>query len=368
MKNSLRIAGAYLGVVVGAGFATGQEVIQYFTSLGIWGMILNLVIAFVLLPFFAYQIIKLGQKLHVTSHKEAVYHICGKYLGIVADILLIFFMFGFGVVMIAGSGSLFLQQYGISPAVGGLLLMIFVILTLFLNTQKIISVISIVSPYMVTLIFIIMSYSMITASDITIAEQDSIALSQPSATSHWLWSALNYVSLVVAIGFPIIAVIGTTEKNKKAARIGAIIGGIVFAFLITLMSFALYINIDTLQNTDIPTLMMAAKISPVIGFLASIGILLMIFNTAVPMFYSFTARFIQVGTLKYRIAVVVICFIAYVFGFVGFTDLVNKIFPLIGYLGLILLGAIIVNMFRLRIQESRLQADMLYEEEKENIK
>lgn len=32
-KDVIRIAGAFVGVIVGAGFASGQEIMQFFTSL-----------------------------------------------------------------------------------------------------------------------------------------------------------------------------------------------------------------------------------------------------------------------------------------------------------------------------------------------
>lgn len=37
MKRVLLIASAFIGVIVGAGFASGQEVLQYFTSFGMMG-------------------------------------------------------------------------------------------------------------------------------------------------------------------------------------------------------------------------------------------------------------------------------------------------------------------------------------------
>lgn len=37
MWNILKIASAFIGIIVGAGFASGQEVLQYFTSFGHWG-------------------------------------------------------------------------------------------------------------------------------------------------------------------------------------------------------------------------------------------------------------------------------------------------------------------------------------------
>lgn len=38
MKKSFQIGSAFVGLIIGAGFASGQEVMQYFTSFGIWEM------------------------------------------------------------------------------------------------------------------------------------------------------------------------------------------------------------------------------------------------------------------------------------------------------------------------------------------
>ena len=55
-KESIMVAFAFVGVVVGAGFATGQEIFQFFTSNGIYsisgiivtGLIITLAGVFVL--------------------------------------------------------------------------------------------------------------------------------------------------------------------------------------------------------------------------------------------------------------------------------------------------------------------------------
>ncbi|MCT2534954.1 hypothetical protein NC661_17530 [Aquibacillus koreensis] len=57
-SNTLKIAAAYIGTIVGAGFATGQEVFQFFTSYGIqgiWGIILSAGLFY----FFGYMILPL---------------------------------------------------------------------------------------------------------------------------------------------------------------------------------------------------------------------------------------------------------------------------------------------------------------------
>ena len=38
IEKSLQIGGAYVGIIVGAGFASGQEIVLYFTSYGFKGI------------------------------------------------------------------------------------------------------------------------------------------------------------------------------------------------------------------------------------------------------------------------------------------------------------------------------------------
>ncbi|WP_318035981.1 YkvI family membrane protein [Halobacillus shinanisalinarum] len=246
MKNTLRIAGAYVGIIIGAGFASGQEIVQFFTSFGLWG-IFGAVITIFLFAFIGMQLIQLGAHLQVTSHKKVIRHICGKYLGPVVDIMLTFFLFGVATIMVAGSGSIFEQQFGIAPLIGNILLVILAILTLCLNTDKVISVISLISPYMLALIIIITIYSFFT-SDANLAELESVALTQASAASNWLLSALLYVAFNIGVGFSMMTLIGATTKDEKSAGKGAIIGGVCLGILVVLINLGIYANINKLQG------------------------------------------------------------------------------------------------------------------------
>ena len=46
MRQSLLIAMAYMSVVVGGGFASGREVVEFFTGYGVWGIGGSIVSAF----------------------------------------------------------------------------------------------------------------------------------------------------------------------------------------------------------------------------------------------------------------------------------------------------------------------------------
>lgn len=351
MKKSLQIAGAYIGLIVGAGFASGQEILQFFTSFGAVGIV-GSVVAALFFAFLGMQITQLGSGLQTLSHKDVIYNICGRHLGLVVDILVTFFLFGVAVVMIAGSGSIFHQQFGISPMIGSMIMTVLTIVTLCLNVRKIIYVISSITPFLLILIFIITGYSII-VSDGNFTVLNEVAVSQNSAAPNWFIGALLYVSYNIAAGVAMLSVIGGTVDDRKTAGRGGWMGGLGLGLLILLINLGMFFNIDKIQGIDMPTLFIATEISPLIGLLMALALIGMIFNTSVGMLYSFTARFIAPETMGFKIGVVTVGVLAFAASFVGFITLVGTVYPITGYLGSVLIVAVIVSWVRHKRQSKQ---------------
>lgn len=189
MKRILKIGSAFIGVIIGAGFASGQEVLQYFTSFGHFGT-LAAIIATALFAYLGMTLTKLGSQMRTTSHKEVIYKISGRYLGVVVDYVIIFTLFSVGVVMIAGAGSILHQQFGLPPFIGSLLMSILIILTVMMNVQSVIAVIGSITPFLLIAIILISLYSLLTM-EMSFAELHLIAQEQDSALPHWFISAVN---------------------------------------------------------------------------------------------------------------------------------------------------------------------------------
>ena len=69
MKNeSLRIALAYVGVIVGAGLSSGQDILQYFLSFGRIGLI-GVVVLGILNMIFGTIILTLGSYSQADKHQ-----------------------------------------------------------------------------------------------------------------------------------------------------------------------------------------------------------------------------------------------------------------------------------------------------------
>lgn len=346
MKRSIQMAGAFVGLIVGAGFASGQEILQYFTSFGYWG-IAGGVVATALFAFLGMTLAQLGSQLKTTSHKGVIYHIGGRYIGAILDVLITFFLFGVAVVMFAGAGSTFEQMFGLDARIGSIVMVVLTILTLLLNLQSILNLIASITPYLLLVILIILGYSLATM-DLSFVQAHEIATQQPAAAGNWFLGALLYVSYNIACGAALLIVMGGAEKDRRIAGIGGALGGLLLGLMIILVNITLFVKVDTIAGVDLPTLELAAQIHPIVGVLMAIALLGMIYNTAVGMFYSFTVRFVAPDHKSFKIVIVCVGIAGYIASLVGFTTLVGKVYSTVGYLGFALMATIIVAWFKSR--------------------
>ncbi|MEI3611826.1 YkvI family membrane protein [Pseudogracilibacillus sp. SO30301A] len=346
MLRVLKIGFAFIGVIVGAGFASGQEILQYFTSFGYKGTFAAIV-ATALFAYLGMVLANIGSRLQADSHKSAIYEISGRYLGVIVDAIIVFTLFGVGVVMIAGAGSTVNQQFGLPVFVGSLIMTVIVALSMMLKVDKVVAVIASITPFLLLFIVIISIYSFGTM-DASFAELKPIAESQPKSFPNWFVSAINYVSFNIAVGAGMALITGGAEKDSRIAGIGGLVGGLGIGLMIILAHLAIFSKIDVVAAFDLPLLKIVDDISPVLAIFFAIIIFGMIFNTALGMFYGFVARFFEMDTKKAYIATVITLVIGFILSFVGFTTLVAKFYSTIGYLGLFLIFALIYAPFKLK--------------------
>ena len=92
--STLKIAATYIGTVVGAGFATGQEILQFFSRFGVLGL-LGIFLAAALFVFFGYLIMMLLQRIQdfrgiavfITAVKRQINHFLGSVTHVVGVVL-----------------------------------------------------------------------------------------------------------------------------------------------------------------------------------------------------------------------------------------------------------------------------------------
>lgn len=145
----LTYAGVILAFLIGSGFATGQEILQYFTSYGYWGIFGTGIVVLALMSYVAVEFFSVGQAKKFERPSLIFHYYCGKHLGTFFDFFSILFVFLSFAVMVSGAGAVFAEHYGLSKYVGGIGLAVAVGITVWFGLKSLIDVIGKIGPLIV---------------------------------------------------------------------------------------------------------------------------------------------------------------------------------------------------------------------------
>lgn len=344
VKTAVIIALAYVGAVIGAGFASGQEVLQYFVSHGIWG-IPGAIIATVLFALTGMIVLQLGAKYDANSHETVFEKIAPTWLHKFLDIGLSLTLIVVGIVMIAGAGSNLEQQFGLPVWIGSFACAALVIIVGFMDISKVVNVISAATPVLLLFVFGIAIYSIVTANT-DFATVERVVQTVDSATPNWFLSTINYVALAVMCGVSMAFVIGGDEDKPKVAGAGGFLGGLLIGLLIIAATIALLLNISDVASEEMPLLALIDSVHPVLGSIMSVVLFIMIFNSVLSLYYALAARLANGKQERFKYTLIVPVVISFFVSFVGFKVLLSFFYPIVGYIGLALIGLLLVSWYQ----------------------
>ena len=335
VKRIFNIALAYVGVVIGAGLSSGQDLMQYFVGFGKWGIIGTIVLG-IISVIFGKIIITLGSYYRSNDHYEVLSQIAGPITNKILDIALIISCFVVGFVMIAGAGSNLNQQFGLPFWLGGLICALLVIFVSFLDFEKITNVLGIFTPLVFIMIMIMGAYTFIGRS-FNFEELEAISSTISSPMPNVWISLLNYFALTAMTGVSMAFVLGGSIMRIGVAEKSGTLGGLVVSIIITVTTCILYANVKLVSTVDIPMLAIAKKIHPIFSLVYALIIFGLIFNTAFSLFYALAKRFSSNKPKRFYPIMIVTVALGYGLSFMGFKELVSIMYPLLGYIGFLML-------------------------------
>ncbi|MHB8170439.1 MAG: YkvI family membrane protein [Thermincolia bacterium] len=342
--STFKVAATYIGTVVGAGFASGQEVLQFFGYLGLGG-ILGLIVVAVLFAFFGFIVLDLGRRLQAKSHVEVVQHAGGPWVGKAVDYIITFFLFGALTAMAAGAGAIFEEQFGLSPLLGNGLMVAAALVTVMAGIGGVITAISFVVPLLLVAVLGVCFYTL-WLNGFAVGAMETAPWK--GVIPFWPLAALIYVSYNMVMAVAVLAPLGQRAGNRETLRRGAIWGGVGLGVGAVAILLALLVNLPEVARFDIPMVYIANQISPVVTFLFSIVLFAEIYTTAVGCLYGFVARITDPEDLRARNYIVATGLAAFVASQLGFTALVKFLYPAVGYAGLLLLGGLVYGFVKER--------------------
>lgn len=120
-------------------------------------------------------------------------------------------------------------------------------------------------------------------------------------------------------------------KEKNIRRISIMVTFIIAILLLTI--YSLLVNVD-IPNLEMPAIYAINKICPYIKNIYGITILIAIFTTAISVGISFLQNTCK-NQRDFNTKCTLICISAVAFSQIGFSNLVNILYPILGALGLI---------------------------------
>ena len=333
---------AYVGVLTGAGLASGQELMQYFVSLGISGIV-GITIVAILHMLIGGILLQLGSHYLAGDHSEVFDEITNKFM----DISLILTCFIIGFVMIAGAGSNLNQAFGAPRWLGAVICTGLIIGVGMLDFNKVSKVIGSFTPLIVIFTLLASIYTF-TNYKVDWQSLNQIAKSLPSNFDSLSLTVINYFGMCIMTAVSMALVLGGDELNTAMAGIGGLLGGLLVGILGILIVLTLFIRVDEVKSLDIPMLYIIEDLSPVLGFLMALVIFGMIFNTGISLFYALARRFAGGDEKKFKILLIGISLTGFILSFGGFKKLVSIFYPLIGYAGVIMLLVLVYAYYRER--------------------
>ncbi len=339
-RNVVKFAGAFIAWTIGAGFATGQEILQFFTSYGYlsYGVVILNLFGFL---FFGQVLLVTGYENKAKMPFNQCKYFCGEKLGAFYSWLIPSTLILIMPVLISGAGTTFYEFYGTNRYIGSAIMTVMVLCAYLIGFEKLIKIVSTIGPIIIIFTLFVGVYTVINEfKAFTEVSKYGSILSESRPAPHWIISSVLYLSLSFVSGSVYFTGLGMSADSRKDAKYGAIFGAVTVIVAIAIMNSAILLNSEYLASSAIPMLYLARKVSYGFGAVFSVILILGMFSSCSAMMWSVCSRFAYGGDKGNRIFAILIAIFAYVLSLFSFAELVGFFYPLEGYIGLIFIGCV----------------------------
>jgi len=336
----IQVAATYMGAVIGAGFASGQELVQFFLKFrekGYWGLL----IAGLLFALLGALSIWVVNKKDVTSYTQLMFSILGKRIGRIMELWLTVFLFAGLCIMLAGSVAVFVEHLSAPFWLGVLVTTACLLIALISGSRGVLIFNSCLMP---VLIFVSILVSIMAIGGETLLTNEALQqVPDPKGMvgGNWLVATFLYVSYNMVTGA---VVLTSLSRETRESIFGGIIGGLLLGVLGFSITLAMDHYYPQVLAYEIPMLFISRHLHPILEFFYTLILWFAMLTTALANAFGLARRFS--GIASYNVAAVVVILLAVPFSRMGFAQLVSNLYPIFGYMGFIIIIGIIRTVYK----------------------
>lgn len=348
MKDIAKVVFVIIGTFIGAGFASGQEIYSFFFKYGINGII-GILISSLILGIIISKTLKIIKENNIQSYKEFLDNIINKKYSIkikqhknekltqLINIVVNAFMLVTFFIMIAGFGTYFTQQFGLNQLIGSSILALITYIILNTNVKGVVKASEIIVPILIISVIII---GLMNLKDLSLLQIKNYLIQNNNL--EFILEAILYASYNSILLIPVLITLNKYIKNKKQTTIIGIISAVIISTM-SILIFLLLTKVDvTIENLEMPVVYVASNMLEILEYIYGFIILGSIFTTTISLGVSFLQNTSK-DKKSYTQIALIMCITSVIVSKIGFSNLVNMLYPIFGYLGILQIYKIVTK-------------------------
>ncbi len=326
---AFQIAAVYVGTVVGAGFATGKEIVEFFSRFGFYGLI-GILMSGYLLIFLGSKLMRIAAHIHAKSYQEFNTYLFGRIAGKVINVFMLIMLLGVSAVMLSGAGAVFREQLGISKNIGVFLTIFLSYIVMLIGTKGLFAVNTFVVPIMISFSLLLMIFT------VQMPQFFNQVLYIPKSDDNWksVITPFSYSALNLGLAQAVLVPVATEIKDDWTIKWGGIIGGAALTLILISSHFTL-IMLPNLEMYDIPMAIIMKNVAPFFYWIFILVIYGEIFTSVIGNVFGLDRQLKQYMKVSTILSISAIFTLTYLISLVDYGSLLSYLYPLFGYICLL---------------------------------
>lgn len=255
--------------------------------------------------------------------------------------------------MAAGSGALLEQMTGLPAWIGNALFMLAVALVALLGVTGMVSAFSALIPVLVLATLAFAAAACIKFGTGNIFRLENVNTNPLMPT--WLVASLTFVAYNLLGGIGIMAPIGKLVKKRSVIYWGITLAGVMLTVVAASILFSMAVYPAAIE-AELPMVAVATAISPMLGTVYGIVLLLSMFCNALASLVAMLTYMEQkqaVFRKHKKLTLAAAAVLSWIGSLAGFGDLISVIFPVFGYLSVVFLVCMMVHFIQCKRREKQ---------------
>lgn len=347
--SSFAVAMTFVGSMIGIGFASGQELLQFFGGFGPLGLV-GILVAAALYAIYGSLIMVLARRMGTDSYNRLIVPGGSPILMGLIDLFMAVLLFGMFSIMAAGASSLLREQFHLPTLAGGVLLVSMALLTVYKGSDSLLASFRVVVPLMTAAALLVSLAAIWKAPAVAFADPTGTIEPNPMV-GNWFLSALLFVFYSTLGGVGALPPLALKLKDDKSAVRAAVLGAGILGLFAAVVYVAVLSHAGDVAAAPMPMLALAGLLHPAAGTLYVLVLFAATYTAAVGALFGLKARVSHLERLsakKKDLLIAAVAIAALLGTQVGFVKLVSVLYPLYGYAGILIFIGMLTNLWLTR--------------------